>query len=256
MKSELHVSPDSESLACFARDWLVQSIQNTLASQSATFTLALSGGSTPRRLYQLLAELPEKTIDWKRVWLLWGDERNVAPEHADSNYRMVKENLLDHVAIPADNILSIPDPGGEPELAAEQYETLLRERLPSSPSGWPQVNCVLLGLGDDVHTASLFPQTTALAETSRWAVANHVPQLGCWRITLTAPLINAAGQVAFLLSGHSKQAALEKLWHAPRNPTLYPAQLIHPSNGQLWFLADEAAVASLALPQSVSRQST
>ncbi len=247
MKPKIHITPTAQSLAEFACDWLVNLIEEHCRTHSAPFTLALSGGSTPKRLYQLLAELPVATIDWKRIVLVWGDERNFPKEHADSNFRMVKENLLDHIDIPPENILAVPNPGALPEVAAQQYEALLRKELSPGANGFPVIDCVLLGMGEDVHTASLFPQTMALRESSRWTVANHVPQHNTWRVTLTAPCINSARHVAFLLSGQGKESALQTLWYGPFDPQLYPAQLIQPTDGQLWFLADRAAVGKVEL---------
>ncbi len=248
MKPEIHISPNGEALAEFARQWLVNLIAKHSQAHSTPFVLALAGGSTPKRLYQLLAELPRDTIDWRQVVLVWGDERNFPKDHVDSNYRMVKESLLDKIDIPLKNILSVPNPGALPEVAAQQYEALLRRELKPSDNGFPNIDCVLLGIGDDVHTASLFPHTMALRERERWSMANHVPQLNTWRMTLTAPLINAARNVAFLISGKAKQAALQTLWHGPNDPQLYPAQLIQPTDGRLWFLVDKAAVGNTVLP--------
>ncbi len=248
MPPEIHISPNGEALATYACDWLIALIARHRASSTTTpFTLALSGGSTPKRLYQLLAQLPPKTIDWSHVVLVWGDERNVSAEHADSNYRMVRESLLQHIDIPESNVLPVPAPGADAWQAAEAYQALLQRELPWE-NGFPTLDCVLLGLGEDVHTASLFPGSTALQETARAVVANHVPQLDCWRITFTAPLINRARHVAFLLSGSGKQSALEQLWHAGFQPEKYPAQLISPTAGQLWFLTDRPAIGPIALP--------
>jgi 6-phosphogluconolactonase len=248
MNTEIHISPTAESLAEFARQWLVDLIQEHGQTHDTPFTCALAGGSTPKRLYQLLSELPAGTIDWQRVVLLWGDERNFPKDHADSNFRMVKENLLDHIDIPGPNVLAVPNPGALPEVAAQQYEALLRRELKPAANGFPVINCILLGIGEDVHTASLFPHTTALREECRWTVANHVPQLNTWRVTLTPPLINSARHVAFLLSGKEKKNALQTLWHGPADPQLYPAQLVQPETGKLWFLVDQAAVNQVKLP--------
>ncbi len=255
MNQFIHLEPDAEALAVFARDWLVERIAERHASSpTAFFRLALSGGSTPKRLYQLLAELPAGRVDWQRVLLVWGDERTVPADHVDSNYRMVHESLLEHIDIPKENVLAVPEPGGDPQRAAEQYEAILRERLqPTNAAGFPSLDCVLLGMGEDVHTASLFPGTRALHERTRWVVENHVPQLATWRITLTAPLINSASRVAFLLSGSGKQPALDKLWHAAHEPEQYPSQLIRPSAGELWFLADRAAVGQVGIPDDAMK---
>ncbi|MEM7479348.1 MAG: 6-phosphogluconolactonase [Planctomycetota bacterium] len=210
-------------------------------SSSRPFVLALAGGSTPKRLYQLLAELPEGTINWSKVVLLWGDERNVPSDSEQSNFRMVRENLLDHVEIPADNILAVPDPGGEAKTAAAEYDALLRAKIVDE-YGSVNLDCALLGMGDDVHTASLFPGTTALAETEKLVVENWVEKLDCWRITLTAPTLNAASSVLFLIAGNAKQQALHLLWHGERDAQRYPSQLIQPASGELRFMLDEAAV--------------
>jgi 6-phosphogluconolactonase len=240
MQTQIEVCQDAESLAQQALDWLVQLVRDHTAASQSPFSIALSGGSTPKRLYQLLAELPADTIDWTRVLLLWGDERNVAQDDPASNFRMVRETLLSRINIPAANVLDVPSPGGAPQAAAEAYEQQLRSRFGERTT--PTIDCVLLGLGDDVHTASLFPGTTAVGEASRLVVANSVPQLDCWRITMTAPLINAARHVAFLISGASKQEALAKLWHADLDPMQYPAQLVRPEAGQLTYFVDQAAL--------------
>lgn len=254
MRDQIHACRDAEALAYHARDWLVAQIERHRLEHETPYSLALSGGGTPQRLYQLLGELPVGTIDWGQVILVWGDERNVPPEDSESNFRMVKESLLDYIAIPAQNILAVPEPGASAEDAAAAYETLLRERLPTDGDQPPRLDCVLLGIGDDVHTASLFPQTEALQEKTRWVVANRVPQLDCWRITLTAPFINASRNVAFLASGPKKTEALERLWCGPVEPLKYPAQLIRPTDGSLRYFVDIAAMGTTPLPASVMVQ--
>jgi 6-phosphogluconolactonase len=255
MPDILHVCQDAEALAASARDWLVRLAQQHFATSQHLFSIALSGGSTPKRLYELLVELPPGTIDWQRVLLLWGDERNVPLDHPDSNYRMVKESLLDHIPIPANHVLNVPRAGSSALEVAAGYEQLLRDRLPSF-SGMPAViDCVLLGIGDDVHTASLFPETHALKERGRWVVANFVPKLDSWRITMTAPLINAGRNVAFLISGSGKREALFKLWHAPLDPDQLPAQLVRPTHGQLQFFVDRAALSGTSVPETIAMAS-
>lgn len=200
------------------------------------------------RLYQLLSELPSGTLDWSRVLLIWGDERNVPADHPDSNFRMVRENLLERVPIPAANVLAVPDPGGSAAVAADAYQRLILKTLGAVGKGPPRLDCVLLGMGDDVHTASLFPGSPALNETQRIVVDNWVDKFHTSRITLTAPWINSAKHVAFLISGAGKCQALQALWHGDRNPDLYPAQRIRPENGQLWFLLDQGASQGIATP--------
>ena len=248
MKPRIHITSNAQSLADSVCEWLVQLIHSHCSAHTSPFLLALAGGSTPKRLYQLLAQLPTGAIQWERVILVWGDERNFPKDHAESNFRMVKESLLEQIDIPQQNILAVPNPGALPEVAAQQYEALLRKELTPAENGFPAIDCVLLGIGEDVHTASLFPKTLALRESARWTVANHVPQLNTWRVTLTTPCINSARNVAFLLSGKEKKSALQTLWHGPFDPWLYPAQLIQPTDGQLHFFADQAAIGNVKLP--------
>lgn len=249
MVAQILVSSTAQQLALSAAQWLVEQISQHQQSQTRPFSLALAGGGTPKRLYELLASQPMAAlVDWRRILLLWGDERNVAASHNDSNMRMARLSLIDRLPMAPSQILPIPDSGGDPKKVADSYEQLLRERLSVNAQGWPEIDCVLLGLGDDVHTASLFPETTGLHEKSRWVVANQVPKLACWRITLTFPVINAARRIAFLVSGSSKSKALDILWNGPRNCELYPAQSVSPINGGLSFFVDRDALANVQPP--------
>lgn len=239
-KSSTHshsiIQSTPEQVALAARNWFV-SIAIMSILQRDRCLVALSGGSTPKRLYQLLAELPEGLIDWSRVHLFWGDERNVPSDHPDSNYRMVREALLDRIVGEKPVVHAIPTDGSTPCEAANNYERTMRSIAGSSPFVF---DIVLLGLGDDAHTASLFPETAALKVTNRWAIENEVPKLNTTRISLTAPILNSSRNTAFLVCGESKQWALGKIHSAERNATLYPAQLIRPI-GDLWWFLDEAA---------------
>jgi 6-phosphogluconolactonase len=204
------------------------------------FTLALSGGSTPRALYSRLAEPAQATrMDWGRVHLFWGDERCVPPTDGSSNYRMAEEALLSKVPIPPANVHRIRGED-EPRAAATGYEALLRSWFAGTT-----FDLVLLGMGSNGHTASLFPGLTALGEAERWVVAELVPEVGMWRVTLTAPAINAAARVLFLVTGRDKAATLREVLSGPRDPRRLPAQLISPSPGRLTWLVDEAAAAEL-----------
>lgn len=230
------VSANPEAVAVAARDWFVAKCNEAIQRRGVCW-VALSGGSTPKRLYELLAELPIGTIEWSDVVLCWGDERNVGPEHADSNFRMVKQALLDRLTSSLPTVHRIPCGELPAETAADRYEELLRSRAENEVL---RFDIVLLGLGDDAHTASLFPETTALSESSRWVVANFVSKLNTTRVTMTADILNAGRDVAFLVCGISKRWALDKIFGNERNSQLYPAQLINPQ-GQLWWFLDEAA---------------
>ncbi|PJF31739.1 MAG: 6-phosphogluconolactonase [Candidatus Thermofonsia Clade 1 bacterium] len=203
--------------------------------ERGVYRLALSGGSTPVPLYALLA-LPEwrAQLDWTRTHVYFTDERCVPPDHAESNYGMVKRVLLEPIQIPEANVYRM-EGEIEPTQAAEVYNALLQG---------VQLDVVLLGMGEDAHTASLFPETLALDETERACVANYVPKLTAWRLTLTAPYINAARHKLFMVSGESKATALRNVLNGAPDPQHYPSQLIHEA---LWLI--DSAAAS-ALPQS------
>lgn len=205
------------------------------------FVVALSGGSTPRRLYKFLAREPfRRQIPWASVEFFWGDERTVPPDHPDleSNFRMAKEVLLAPLGISPERIHRIEAERPDRDAAARAYETELA-RVLGEP---PRLDLILLGLGADGHTASIFPQTLAVRERVRWVVAHHVPALGADRITLTPPIINRAACVVFLVAGAEKATAVARVLHGPREPDLLPAQLIAPEHGRLlWLLEREAA---------------
>ncbi len=211
------------------------------------FSVALSGGSTPRALFRLLAEAPLRSeIAWARLDVFWGDERCVPPTHPDSNYRMAKEALLDHVPIPPDRIHRIAADTDDHAAAAMTYEAELARVLGGTPGGTPPVfDLLLLGMGADGHTASLFPGTPALAEHRRWVVANRVEKLGADRITLTWPILNRAADVLFLVAGADKAAALREVLEGPRDVARLPSQGIRPEAGRLVWLLDRAAAAQL-----------
>lgn len=204
------------------------------------FSVALAGGSTPRALYVLLArDGAALGIDWAKVHFFWGDERCVPPDHTDSNYRMAFEALLQPVNVPEANIHRMR---GElaPAEAAAAYDHALRVFGGADF----HFDLVLLGMGDDGHTASLFPHTAALNVTEGLAVENYVPRMDTWRITLTAPAINRAAHVAFLVTGNAKADVLKAVLEGPANPAELPSQMIRPTQGELvWFLDDAAATA-------------
>jgi 6-phosphogluconolactonase len=237
----IQVYPGLESLSQAAATWLVAQANRAVAARGR-FSVALSGGGTPRRTYELLAAPPlADQAPWDRVHVFYGDERCVPLDDPRSNAHMAQTAWLDHVPIPPDQIHPIKC-ARDPAAAARQYEAQLREFFAGQP---PRLDVVLLGLGGDGHTASLFPGTTLLAETKRWAAAVAVDGQDLHRVTLTAPLINQARLVTFLVAGSSKAGVLREVLHGPRDPARRPAQLIQPQNGELLWLIDLDAAAAL-----------
>jgi 6-phosphogluconolactonase len=177
-------------------------------------------------------------VDWARVHVFWGDERCVPPDHPESNYRLAREALLDHVPLPPANVHRIPTEQ-EPVQAAADYEQTLRRFF--GPGSVPRFDLVLLGLGTDGHTASLFPGTPAVHEYERWVVAHYVSSLPAWRVTLTPAVLNAADQVTFLVAGEEKAGALKQVLAGPYQPDVLPAQVVRPAGGSLLWLVDDAA---------------
>ncbi len=205
---------------------------------SGRFAVALAGGSTPQRAYELLADAHRDDVDWDGVHVFFGDERGVPPDHEDSNYRMANEALLSRV--PVGSVHRMRGELPPPEAAAD-YERELRGFF----GGPPVFDLVLLGIGEDGHTASLFPRTPALDVTDKLAAANPVEKLGTTRITLTAPAINAAREVAFLVAGEEKAQPLKEILEGDADPHDYPAKLIRPAAGEPTWMADTAAAALL-----------
>lgn len=209
--------------------------------------IAISGGTTPKAMFALLADPAEQfreQVPWPKLQLFWVDERCVPPDHADSNYRMTRETMLDKVPLPAENVFRM-EGELEPEVAASRYEAAIRTAFRLEGAETPVFDLVLLGMGDDGHTASLFPHTEALNELARIVVANHVPQKDTWRISLTFPVINRGRQVAFLIEGAGKAETLHEVLQGPYDPEERPSQLIRPDSGKVTFLLDAAAAAKL-----------
>lgn len=239
---DIQILPDAAALARAAADHVAMLAAGAMAERQR-FSLGLSGGSTPRALFMLLASAGfAGQIDWSRVHVFWGDERCVPPDHLDSNYYMARETLLNHVPLPEANIHRIQ---GEmvPAQAATDYERDLQSFF--GADDLPRFDLLLQGMGDDGHTASLFPGTTALRERKRRVVENYVPRLGVWRITLTVPVINAAANIVFLVEGANKASTLRAVLQGPYQPDVYPSQFIQPANGHLLWMVDQAAAAQL-----------
>jgi 6-phosphogluconolactonase len=244
---KLVVLPDAAAVARAAAERIVSRAERAVAA-SGRFSIALSGGSTPRRLYALLADAgaPYRArIAWDRFHVFFGDERHVPPDDAQSNYRMAREELLERVPIPPANVHRVlaERPADE---AASLYEEELRGAFALAPGGVPRFDLVLLGMGEDGHTASLFPGTAALAERRRLAVANWVQKFSTFRITLTLPVFDAAAAVVFLVAGPDKAVPLAAVFDPSSAPDAYPCQLIRPESGELLWLADRSAASRVA----------
>lgn len=245
MEREVIVLPNLDAVAREAADRLVTLSGEAIAAHGR-FSLALSGGSTPGALFKLLAgEAHRARIAWDKTIVFWSDERCVPPDHADSNYRLAHEMLLSKVSIPAANVHRAR---GEinPEQAALEYEQTVRREVGTPASGGaPAFDLILLGMGPDGHTASLFPGTPAVHEKTRLVSANFVPKLNTRRLTFTPSLINAASNVMFLVAGAEKADVLRAVLEGDVKPDVFPAQIVRPVDGRLTWLVDRAAGARL-----------
>jgi 6-phosphogluconolactonase len=249
MRVDLEVLPTAAALAEALARRFIGAAGDAIRSRGE-FVVALCGGSTPRSMYARLATPPfVSSLNWSRIQVLWGDERCVRPDQPTSNYRMAREVLLDHVPVPAANVHRIR---GEdlPAEAAMAYERTIRCVL-RTPTGPPcstpgaRIDLVLLGLGDDGHTASLFPGMAAVHDSTRWVTAEYVAAVSMWRVTLTPAIINAAAEVVFVVAGSAKAAIVQRVLEGPHRPRELPAQLIAPSDGRVLWLIDASAATEL-----------
>jgi 6-phosphogluconolactonase len=241
-----YVEPDPEALARRAAQYLVEMVSEAAAANGRA-RVAISGGSTPKAAFHMLADPNQpwlKRMPWEDLELFWVDERTVPPDHPDSNYRMTREALLDHAPLLPQQIHRME---GElaPETAAARYESELRNTFRLEGAESPKFDLLQLGMGPDGHTASLFPHTAAIHEMARLVTANEVPQMNTWRITLTWPVINHARSVFFLIAGADKASRVHEVFTGPRDPERLPSQLIWPSSGILTLFLDKAAAALL-----------
>jgi len=236
----LHIFQSKEELTGGIAEYAATFINSAITHRDQAI-VALSGGSTPRPLYKLLAQSYRNKVHWEKVKIFWGDERCVPPDHNDSNYLMVKQALLDHVPIPASNIYRVK---GEldPHSASDDYRAQLQSAFGTD---LPRFDLMLLGMGDDGHTASLFPNTDVLHEQSKWVVPSYAEALDSWRITLTYPVINNARNVVFLVSGENKARMVNLVLNGPEDVERYPSQGVKPTDGELYWFVDEAAASRL-----------
>jgi 6-phosphogluconolactonase len=226
-------------------------VAQAAAATRGVARIAISGGHTPKRTFELLAsEQQFSLLPWDKVDLFWVDERCVPPDNADSNYRMTRESLLEKVPLAADRVFRI-EGELEPEQAAARYESAIRNRFRLEGAELPTFDLIALGMGPDGHTASLFPHTEALHELGRIAVANHVPQQKeSWRVTLTSPVINQGRKVIFLIGGADKAHVLSEVLSEKYDPETWPSQLVRPRGGQLLLLLDRDAAVELPPPDN------
>jgi 6-phosphogluconolactonase len=243
---KIEIYPDLPTLSRKAVDYFIQIGTQSIA-QKGNFLTAISGGSTPKELYTLLAtsEYASK-IDWSKTFIFFVDERCVLPTHPDSNYGMVKEILFSKVPIPSKNIDRISGEAPGRKGIAQLYEQDLRDIFETRDPAHQHLDLVLLGMGEDGHTASLFPHSPALKEHNRWVTENYSERLKSWRITMTPKVINDAENIIFLVSGESKAQTLQKVLKGSQNTDEYPAQLIQPTHGNLLWLLDQPATQSLS----------
>ena len=242
-RPDVRVFDSAEALGQAAADEAAALIQ--ALPEGERFTLALSGGSTPRPLHRALATSYRDAIDWGRVHVFWGDDRFVPPDDENSNYRMARETLLDHVPIPAQNVHPMPTDVGSPEEAAAQYEQELKAFF--GDGGLPSFDLMIMGMGPDGHTASLFPGGAALQEEARWAVGVEAPQhIGPHvpRVTLTLPVINGSKRLFYLVAGENKREPLAAILGNEPGAGSYPTAHVHARQELVWFL-DGAVAAPL-----------
>ena len=238
MKKFVEILPDKPALIARSLN-LVLTKLNKAIEERGKFTIALAGGSTPKPLYEGLAT---KSLPWQQIQVFWGDERYVAADHADSNQKMARQAWLDRVDFPAENIHPMPTGANNPELDAQQHETELRQCFAVAEGQFPIFDVILLGMGDDGHTASLFPHTEALQVQDRLVTVGNKD--GQPRLTFTAPLINHARCVIFVVAGENKRPALKQVFASKADDTKYPSRLIQPK-GELWWLLDSSAGAEI-----------
>jgi 6-phosphogluconolactonase len=246
----IHVHPDAAGASRASADLFVQTAREAVA-RDGRFTVALTGGSSPVQLYKLLAAPPYRDqVPWAETFVFWGDERAVPHTDDRNNARMASDLLLDHVPVPPAQIHRM---SGElpPDESARQYEALLKAHFAGGP---PQFDLILLGMGDDGHTASMFPGTEVVHERERWVKELFLASQDMYRITLTAPLINQARRIVFQVFGAGKAATLKRVLEGPYQPDVLPSQLIKPTSGELHWFLDEAAAGEIGRPETGERE--
>ena len=241
---EIRTLTTPQELFAAAAEEVIRAATDAVA-QRGRFTIALSGGSTPKSLFNLLATNARTVLPWDRMFFFWGDERHVPPTDPDSNYKMAEETMLSKIPVAAGNVFRIAAENPDAAAAAESYEKTLQKFFALQPGGFPRFDLILLGMGPDGHTASLFPGSAGLQEKSRLVIANWVDKFKTHRLTFTLPVLNAAACVAFLVSGTDKAPALHAVLESDAPGEQYPSKLVRPTDGKLIWLIDRAAASQL-----------
>jgi len=241
---EIRTLTTPQELFAAAAEVVVGAATDAVA-QRGRFTIALSGGSTPKSLFNLLATNARTVLPWERMFFFWGDERHVPTTDPDSNYRMAEETMLSKVPVPPGNVFRMAAENPDAAAVAEEYEKTLRKFFALEPGQVPVFDLILLGMGPDGHTASLFPGTAGLQEKSRLVIANWVEKMKTSRLTFTLPVLNATRCVTFLVSGTDKAAVLRTVLEGDVPAEQYPAKLVRPTDGKLIWLVDRAAASEL-----------
>ena len=241
---EIRTLTTPQELFAAAAEEVVRAATEAVA-QRGRFTIALSGGSTPKSLFNLLATNARTVLPWDRMFFFWGDERHVPPTDPDSNYKMAEETMLSKIPVAAGNVFRIPAENPDAPAAAETYEKTLQKFFAIEPGQFPRFDLILLGMGPDGHTASLFPGSAGLQEKSRLVIANWVEKFKTHRLTFTLPVLNAAACVTFLVSGTDKAPALHEVLEGDAPGEQYPSKLVRPTDGKLIWLIDRAAASQL-----------
>jgi 6-phosphogluconolactonase len=240
---QIKIFENLQQVAQAAAEQFIRRSQHAVEEHNR-FSVALSGGSTPKALYALLADHTVKKasppIDWRRIHLFFGDERHVPPDHADSNFRMANESLISKVPIPPENVHRVKTENPDATKAAADYDQELASSFHLTEAQLPRFDLILLGMGPDGHTASLFPGTAAVQEHKKRVVANWVPKFNTWRITFTLPVLNNAQCVLLMVCGPDKAAALKEVMDGG-SPDVYPVKYVDPNDGELIWMLDKAA---------------
>jgi 6-phosphogluconolactonase len=247
MDQRVYITQSPRAVANSASETLLR-LSKQAAAEGRPFRVALSGGSTPKLLYRMLASdtaIFRRDIPWGKIDFFFGDERWVPHNDPESNYKLANDELFTPLGIAPDRVYPVPTEGLTPEEAASQYAATLRRVFGTKEGKIPVFDLVFLGMGDDGHTASLFPHTAALDESEKLVTANYVPKLSADRITLSAPVLNAAADTIFMVAGPGKASALKQVLEGEYDPEQYPSQLLRNSLGSVTWLVDEAAAADL-----------